>query len=70
MVVKVQLSLYTNHNTAQVLVYNKNKSVFYEGPATKKIVRMMSGKFKAFFKAKKEKDGSLTLIKPAKNQNW
>ena len=70
MIVKVQTSLFTSKDQQQVLVYNKDRSIYYEGNATKKLLRMMSGRFKAFFKAKLEKDGSLTIIKPAKEQDW
>lgn len=70
MIVKVQTSLFTSKDEQQVLVYNKDRSICYEGRATKKILRMMSGRFKAFFKAKRDKDGSIILIKPAKEQDW
>lgn len=70
MIVKVQLSQYTTEDEQQVLVYNKSKSIFYEETASKKIIGMMAGRFKAFFKARLEKDGTLTLKKPAKWQEW
>lgn len=70
MIVKVQISLSTSAPCPQVLVYNKSKTVWYEGDAPKKVMSMMAGRYKAFFKAKREKDGSLTLKKPAKNQDW
>lgn len=70
MIVKVQLSMATSHENQRVLVYNKNKSVWYEGDASKKLIKQMGGRFKMFFKAKMEKDKSITLIKPAKSQDW
>ena len=70
MIVKVQISLASSNPVQQVLVYNKNKSIWYEGDASKKLIKQMGGRFKMFFKAKMEKDNSITLIKPAKQQDW
>lgn len=62
--------MFTTAKDQCVLVYNKDKSICFEGKATPKLLSMLSGRFKAFFKAKKEKDGSLTITKPAKWQDW
>lgn len=69
MIVKVQVSMFTSADNQRVLVYNKDKSVMFEGRATKKVISMMSGRFKAFFKAR-VKDNNVELIKPAKWQDW
>lgn len=51
-IVKMQLSQFPYHEN--VLVYNEDRSVEYESPATEEIIDMMDGEEKAFFNAKVE----------------
>jgi hypothetical protein len=57
MIVKVQLSIVTNAEERQMLIYNKDQRYMYEGPATEEIIELLqpkSGEYyfhKAYFKA-------------------
>jgi len=52
MIVKVQLSTYTELPVRQVLIYNKDRSVEWQGDITPEIERAMGDTNKAFFEAK------------------
>lgn len=69
-VVKVQLSLFSSEGHPKALIYNKDKSVWWEGIAADELIKKMGGRVKMFFKARIEKDNSLSLIKPVKQRNW
>jgi hypothetical protein len=69
MIVKVQVSMFTSAEEQTVLVYNKDKSVMFQGEATPKVLKMMAGRFKAFFKARM-RGKEIDIIKPAKWQDW
>lgn len=51
MIVKVQLSLMTSEAEQQMLVYNKDRTIWWEGPATAIVRLAMQGDAKAFFEA-------------------
>lgn len=48
MIVKVQVSLATSHQNPQVLVYNEDRSVRYEGDADVELLLKMDGRPKMF----------------------
>jgi len=52
--VKIQKSIVTTHKRPQVLVYNKDKSVMWEGDLTKEVEALMKNETKAYFEAKLE----------------
>jgi hypothetical protein len=52
MIVKVQVSLATTHEKRQVLVYNEDKSVYYEDDASREILQRMDGRVKVYFNAR------------------
>jgi len=68
-VVKVQLSLATSLNTRQCLIYNRDKSLAQEFPASKEILRAMGNHDKRYFNASFD-NGKLTINKPVKDQPW
>lgn len=51
MIVKVQISLESSDDLCRVLVYNQDRSVTFEGPATPKIIELMAQEPKKFFRA-------------------
>jgi hypothetical protein len=68
-IVKVQVSLDTNLPVQQVLVYNEDRSVLYQGDITPEIVQHMDGCFKAYFYA--HIDGKLIVLdRLAPVQEW
>ena len=48
MIIKVQLSLVTNAQERQVLIYNEDRSFKYEGVAPEHILKMAGGQNKFF----------------------
>lgn len=69
MIVKVQISLFTTAKTRQVRIYNKSRSVDYQGDCDKAILAVMRGEPKAFFKAK-IKGEKIELLDHADWQGW
>jgi DnaJ-class molecular chaperone len=69
-IVKVQLSLATNHAEQQVLVYNKDKSVFWQDVAGEDIVKTMAGRPKAFFSASRNKKGVIEIGEEVSDPGW
>lgn len=69
-IVKVQISLFSSDNTANVLVYNKDQSVVFEGEVSKEVVKAMKGETKAFFYFTAMKGGYIRLFGKAPWQGW
>lgn len=69
-VVKVQLSLHTSETKQQVLVYNEDKSVYWQDVAGESILGAMSGKAKAFFKATRNQQGVIELHQEVSDPGW
>lgn len=69
MIVKVQASLVTTEDSQQILIYNKDKSAFWQGPATSELLTIMNGRPKAFFSARIVKK-KIMIDSEAKWQNW
>ena len=51
MIVKVQKSIITNNSKPQVLVYSRDKSIFWQGSLSKEVDKFLNGKMKAYFDA-------------------
>lgn len=62
MIVKVQLSLHTTCAARQVLIYNEDRSVTYQGDITPDVAKIMGDENKAYFKAKLRRDGTIELF--------
>lgn len=69
LIVKVQLSLSTSHKQRQLLIYNKDRSLLQELPATDEVVAAMEGHDKRYFEASFSQ-GVVELNKPTNNQDW
>ena len=69
MIVKVQLEITSSHQNHRVLIYNKDRSVLWEGDATKELMVMMKGTLKAFFEAK-IKNRKIILGRKIPQQEW
>lgn len=72
-IIKIQISIATTEETPQVLIYNKNKSLYYQNKADKKILRLMKGAKKKYFYANMigSKINILEkLLGEAEEQNW
>lgn len=68
MVIKVQISL--SKGPKKVLLYNEDKSVVWEGLASKDLRRLMCGRSKAFFHASIDKNGLVQINEEADEQDW
>ena len=70
MIVKVQLSIYSHPMNQRMLIYNKDKSLMYEGKATKEVKKLMGEKNKDFFVAHMNEKKEIVLDTLAKWRNW
>lgn len=71
MIVKVQMSLATTEKKPQVLVYNEDRSVTWQGDSTEDFVDLLDGETKGFFEAKiRTTDGFIEIDGPADWQDW
>ena len=70
MIVKVQLSLHTTQERRRVLVYNEDRSVWYEADASQEVINLLAGEPKTYFKAHLDKDKKLILDGKAPDQIW
>lgn len=68
-IVKVQLSIVTNTGSKQVLIYDKERDIMWEGEASEGIINAMKGRDKAFFNAEII-NKKIILQSEAKWQNW
>lgn len=74
MIVKMQQAISTtvklSSNQVQVLIYNEDKSILYEGALSKKDVKQTLGKRpKAYFEAELV-DTRISILKEVEAQNW
>lgn len=75
-IVKVQLSLNSSDGVQHVLIYNKDKSIYYEDIADEAMIEAMAGKPKRYFNAELVDDrnspGSkrINLDSYAEDQVW
>ena len=65
MKVKVQQGLNNNN----ILVYNKDKSIFYEGKMPKKVKKIMGNRLKVYFDAQMV-GSKISLNCPTSDQDW
>lgn len=69
MIVKVQVSIITNEDQPQVLIYNQYRTALWQGDAAKEILDLMGGEYKKYFYAKIV-DTKFELEKEAPKQGW
>ena len=75
-IVKVQISVTTNAGTAQMLIYNKDRSIEYEGDAEPNVLQLMNGSHKEYFETKLVDDPNMPkakkihLLHKVKYQPW
>jgi len=69
MIVKVQISLSHTKDFTQMLVYNEDKSILYEGDLTRRVEKLMGDSVKRFFYAKL-KGTEVVLDRKAPWQEW
>jgi len=67
MILKLQISLSPGDN--KMLIYNKDRSIFYEDDATDDVVKLAAGRKKLFVKAKLV-DTKLEINGEAPWQDW
>ena len=67
---KIQVSLATNMPTPMVLAYNKNRNIEGQFPVTDEILKLMDGRFKAFFACRVRPDGKLEVIAEVEDPGW
>lgn len=69
-VIKMQLSLETNLDAQQVLVYNEDRSIMYQQAVIPEILEIMKGRPKAYFYARMAPDKMLDILEEAPEQEW
>lgn len=69
MIVKVQISIFTNEAKRQILIYNEDRSVNYQEDADKDTIKLMDGELKKYFKAT-IKGKIIHLGKEVGEQEW
>lgn len=69
-IVKVQRSVFTNAPKPQMLIYNKGRTVEFEGDLTDDVAKLLGERLKAFFHARIDNKGVVHLDKPAPDQSW
>jgi hypothetical protein len=69
-IVKVRISLFSNTKYSQVLVYNKDKTVWDQFDATEAVVKAVGAKKKAYFWATIDSKKMLNLLGKAPWQEW
>ncbi len=69
MIVKVQMSLFTTASCPQVLIYNEDRTVMWQGDAPKGLKKLMKGEPKKFFYAT-TKNKNIILGEEAEWQDW
>jgi hypothetical protein len=69
-IIKLQVSIYTTESKSQVLIYNKDRSIFYQEDITPEIEDLMDGDKKAYFEAHIDETNKLVLDKQIDEQNW
>lgn len=71
MIVKVQLSLFDSHGRSRVLIYDRARTIEWQGDATPELVRLMGGRQKAFFEASiNHKTKQIEIVSEAGWQEW
>ena len=71
MIVKVQLSQFDSRGEKRLLVYNKSRTVQYEGEATPEIIAEMGDEQKKFFRAAvNHETGKIEIQDDAPWQEW
>jgi len=48
-IVKVQIPIITSETIKLALIYNESRSIQFQIPVTKKLIKKMQGEFKQFF---------------------
>lgn len=69
-IVKIQLSEYTTANTRQILVYNEDRSVYWQDDAGMEIIQTMRGRPRVFFEAIRDSFGVIHIGDEAEDQDW
>jgi hypothetical protein len=69
-IVKVQSSLYTTDTAQKMLIYNEDKSIYYESHLTEEIKKVLAGRQKAYFEFTLTENNEIRLGKEATPQNW
>ncbi len=70
-IVKVQLGINVPHGKQrQVLIYNEDKSLYYEGDIPPDVLELMGDQLKAFFHASLDEKGMVSLDRQAEWEDW
>lgn len=70
MIFKLQRSILTTAKKQQLIVYNKDRSIFFQGPLGKTIGEFMDKDFKMFVHGDIDENGMLRIAKEARWQEW
>ena len=68
-IIKAQISLYPIGG-GTCLIYNKDKSIHDQMPTPKYLVTILRGQPKGYFWATRSKNGIVTIIDTAPEQDW
>lgn len=69
MIVKIQRSLFPP-GAATMLIYNEDRTVFYQDRLSKAVKNLLGGSLKGYFHAHVDKDGLLRIGQRAPAQSW
>lgn len=69
MIVKIQRSLFPP-GAATMLIYNEDRTVFYQDQLSEEVKKLLSGNLKGYFHAHVGKDGLLRIGQRAPAQSW
>lgn len=69
-IVKIQLSEYTSANQRQVLVYNEDRSIYWQDTAGPEILQAMRGRPKVFFEAIRDSYGVIHVGDEVEDEDW
>lgn len=76
MIIKVQIRQFDSKDRTMMLAYNEDRSIEFEGEATKDVIKKMKNEPKKFFHAdtipdpNKKNAKRIVILNEAKWQNW
>jgi hypothetical protein len=70
MIFKLQQSIQTSDGIRKMLIYNEDKSIYYEAPITDEIRELMGDNLKIFVKGRLQKSGNIRIDRALKQDDF
>ena len=67
---KVQRPICSSESNAPILIYNKDRSIYYQMPISQEIAKFMGTSYRIYIKGYINNDGILQIIEKVGNQPW